>query len=180
MKISTNNLSDFKENTITKIIEEQKSSKCYIEIPPVAANANRNKFDLKKLNISQTKTNFESDTHRSIDRLINSQDLNEEKSETENEKENANAFSMKSLKKLVNENEETVKNTLPGLIISLVLKNKYSVNEDFLINCISPIIGNLRKPDGSKYRVLFLFLILILIIIIIFVLFYFSSYQVKN
>jgi hypothetical protein len=62
-------------------------------------------------------------------------------------------YSMNTLESLVCGNEETVEKTLPGIIISIILKNSYEVTEEFLINNISPIIGNLRKPDGSKYKV---------------------------
>jgi len=57
---------------------------------------------------------------------------------------------------LVYSNEDTVKRTLPGLIISILLKNNNLVTEESLINIISPIIGDLRKPDGSKYKVIIL------------------------
>lgn len=63
-------------------------------------------------------------------------------------------FSFDTVEHLILGNEELIEKTLPGLIISLIIKNSYQIKEEFLMNYISPIIGNLRKPDGSKYKVI--------------------------
>lgn len=160
MKISTHNSRNFKKNQKSDSIEEEKNNMSNKD-SAAAANPFTTIFNFNKnsnnLN-SETKNNSES-KERSMSSLI---EISVKLEESENAVVNKDAFfsSLKSLKELVNGNEDTVKKTLPGLIISLLLRNKNFATEDFLINFISPIIGDLRKPDGSKYKVIFFLLYL--------------------
>ena len=99
-------------------------------------NDNDNNENYNLIQINNNNNNF------MLNEILNSNEIEQ--------KEN----SLESLNKLVHLNEATVEKTLPGLIISLILKNEQEIKEEFLINCVSPIIGNLRKPDGSKYKVI--------------------------
>lgn len=55
------------------------------------------------------------------------------------------------IEKLISENRLIIENTLPGLVISLIIKNNYQIKEDYLIAHISPMVENLKRPDGAKY-----------------------------
>lgn len=152
MKISLNNFQDcenskntnletdslnisFNDNTIKSRCSRM-SSKNYHKNNLAKYNFNARKFykyELNSSNINSTSfDNFE---------------LNFDCSE---------ADEMEKLENLVANNLETIEKTLPGLIISLIIKNSHQIKEDFLHKFITPIIGNLRKPDGSKYKVNFL------------------------
>jgi hypothetical protein len=45
-------------------------------------------------------------------------------------------------------------NTLPGFLISLMVKKGEPMSETELFDEVFPKIGNFRKPDGSKYKVI--------------------------
>lgn len=148
MKISTNNSRDFKKNSITDIIEEQNNSICHIEIPEEPFGYPE-KIGFKNTKIfEEIKTNPKTNENISNLNLIFSVELNEI---DVSKKKQTDLFI--TLKELVFKNEDTVKKTLPGLIISIMIKNNNFVTEDSLIDIISPIMGDLRKPDGSKYKV---------------------------
>lgn len=57
-------------------------------------------------------------------------------------------------KKILENNLNLIENTLPGLIICLLFKNNNNpIPEIYLLNIISSRFDELRKPNGSKYKV---------------------------
>ncbi len=69
----------------------------------------------------------------------------------DNHKNSDNAIT--TLQDMVFANEDVVRKTLPGFIITLIIRNSDYISEDYIITSISPIMGDLRKPDGSRYKV---------------------------
>ena len=55
----------------------------------------------------------------------------------------------------IRKNLHNCENTLPGYMISVMLKKGHPISEDLLLDVILPKINDLRKPDGSKYKVFF-------------------------
>lgn len=129
--------------------------------------AGLNKSDNKISNIKYEDYNNFSDDHENniifekCEKIENNlENFNFKNIISENAKEfTLQDFSFDTVEHLILGNEELIEKTLPGLIISLIIKNSYQIKEEFLMNYISPIIGNLRKPDGSKYKAIKIFYI---------------------
>jgi len=160
MKISSNNIQDFRKSKINNI-EDEKNSIPHIELS-VGSPMDKIGLELKTYHLnSNIVVPNKNNTEIIKNNNYNTQIIWKENFSVKNEEKlllKDNEFSLEYLEELVFNNEETVRKTLPGLIISLLLKNSNSATEEFLINYISPIIGDLRKPDGSKYKVIiFLF-----------------------
>lgn len=53
----------------------------------------------------------------------------------------------------IRKNLKQCENTLPGYMITVMIKRGQPIPEDELYEMIMPKINDLRKPDGSKYKV---------------------------
>ena len=97
------------------------------------SNSNENIFNLNSKNFTINNIDYEITT----DNLK----INEEGDIEENHVEE------------IRKNLHTCENTLPGYMISVMLKKGHPIGEDQLLDVILPKINDLRKPDGSKYKV---------------------------
>lgn len=161
MNFSTNNLCQFKNTKIT-IIEEEKNTLSRVELAQNTYNYINNNSN-RKLNKDQKLLNDKNNVEKFTSFNGNFANINtvnnSVKKENENEKNlsiNREINSFETLQEMVFSNEEIVRKTLPGLIITLILNNSDNITEDFIMTNISPIMGDLRKPDGSRYKVLML------------------------
>jgi len=156
MNFSTNNLCQFKNSKIN-IIEEEKNSLSHIDL-----DQNTYNFINKNSNVKSDKKTKLSHDKYSVEKIkiINENFTNKNAVNNIIIKENENnkyrdreLNSIDTLQEMVFSNEEIVRKTLPGLIITLILNNSETITEDFIVTNISPIMGDLRKPDGSRYKV---------------------------
>jgi hypothetical protein len=73
-----------------------------------------------------------------------------------NKQNNNHLFKKISKMNSLEEQLHLSENTMPGLFISTMLQRNQPVNEKDLYDCVTARLSILRKPDGSKYKLVYI------------------------